>query len=238
MWRRSGRSAQKDVLARKPFPSPGGLFDRTDQQWIVIDVDGTRQAARGRALPQTDRLPTPHRRFDQVCAPGYQGRKRGEVVRTSTVVREKHTHQFLGTFGAQGNGDYRGDLRRATQVITSYAATLGVPSGSFLVRLDGMTGDAAPFFCFGALARLATLQHPANLAERGPQPNGLPGQLHSALSTTRSLLRREDPHPSGARALTSFLGPAPGAKCSSSRCSPAHRHASWTPSHLCYCLWF
>ncbi len=53
---------QKDVLARKPFPSPGGLFDRTDQQWIVIDVDGTRQAARQRALPQTDRLPTPHRR--------------------------------------------------------------------------------------------------------------------------------------------------------------------------------
>jgi len=123
VWRRSGRYAQKDVLARKPFPSPGGLFDRTDQQWIVIDVDGTRQAARQRALPQTDRLPTPHRRFDQVCAPGYQGRKRGEVVRTRTVVREKHTHQFLGSFGAQGNGDYRGDLRRATQVITSYAAT-------------------------------------------------------------------------------------------------------------------
>jgi hypothetical protein len=83
--------------ARNPFPSPGGLFDRTDQQWIVIDVDGTRQAASPRALPQTDRLPTPHRRFDQVCAPGYQGRKRGEVVRTRTVVREKHTHQFLGT---------------------------------------------------------------------------------------------------------------------------------------------
>jgi len=145
---------QKDVLARKPFPSPGGLFDRTDQQWIVIDVDGTRQAARQRALPQTDRLPTPHRRFDQVCAPGYQGRKRGEVVRTRTVVREKHTHQFLGTFGAQGNGDYRGDLRRATQVITSYAATLGVPSGSFLVRLDGLYGDAAPFLMYSRLAWL------------------------------------------------------------------------------------
>ncbi len=29
-------------------------------------------------------------------------------------------------------------------MITSYAATLGVPSGSFLVRLDGLYGDAAP----------------------------------------------------------------------------------------------
>ncbi len=83
---------QKDLLDRNPFSSPGGLFDRRGVQWLVIDVDGTRQAARQRALPQTDPLPAPHRRFDQVCAPGYHGRKRGEVVRTRTVVRETHTH--------------------------------------------------------------------------------------------------------------------------------------------------
>src|SRR5436309_2801535 len=86
---------QKDLLARPPFPSPGGLFDRTGAQWAVIDVDGTRQAARQRALPQTDALPAPHRRFTHVCAPGYQGRKRGEVVRTRTVILQAHTHQFL-----------------------------------------------------------------------------------------------------------------------------------------------
>lgn len=86
---------QKDLLARKPFPSPGGLFDRTGGQWLVVDVDGTRQAARQRALPQTDALPAPHRRFDQVCAPGYTGRKRGEAVRTRTVILQTHTHQLL-----------------------------------------------------------------------------------------------------------------------------------------------
>jgi hypothetical protein len=58
---------QRDLLARKPFASPGGLFDRTEGQWIVVDRDGTRQAARQRALPQTEALPAPHRRFDQVC---------------------------------------------------------------------------------------------------------------------------------------------------------------------------
>ena len=36
---------QKDGLSRKAFASPGGLFDRTEGQWIVVDVDGTRQAA-------------------------------------------------------------------------------------------------------------------------------------------------------------------------------------------------
>ncbi|GHO82583.1 hypothetical protein KSZ_05890 [Dictyobacter formicarum] len=99
----------KDLLARKPFPSLGGLLDRTGGQWVVIDVDGTRQTARQRALPQADTLPAPHHRFDQVCAPGYTGRKRGEVVRTRTVILQTHTHQFLGIFGNAGNGDYRGE---------------------------------------------------------------------------------------------------------------------------------
>jgi hypothetical protein len=135
---------QEDLLARNPFASPGGLFDRMEKQWMVVDVDGTRQAARQRALPQLESLPSPHRRFDQVCAPGYQGRKRGEVVRTRTVLLQAHTHQFLGTFGGSANGDYRGELLRAIQVITNYATKLALPLASVLLRLDGLYGDAAP----------------------------------------------------------------------------------------------
>ncbi|GHO77767.1 hypothetical protein KSD_55380 [Ktedonobacter sp. SOSP1-85] len=135
---------QEDLLARKPFASPGGVFDRTGEQWIVVDVDGTRQAARQRALPQMESLPTAYRRFDAVCAPGYLGRKRGEVVRTRTVILQAHTHQFLGTFGGPGNGNYRGELVRAIGVITSYAAKLELSPASVLLRLDGLYGDAAP----------------------------------------------------------------------------------------------
>lgn len=134
----------EEVLARKPFPSPGGLVDRAGGQWMVIDVDGTRQAARQRALPQTDALPPPHRRLDRVCAPGYQGRKRGEVVRTRTVILQTHTHQLLGTFGGAGNGDYRGELQRTVGVIKRYATQHGLAPTSILVRLDGLYGDAAP----------------------------------------------------------------------------------------------
>ena len=57
---------------------------------------------------------------------------------------QSHTHQFLSTFGGPGNGDYRGELRRAIAVITSYAAKLGLSPTSILVRLDGLYGDAAP----------------------------------------------------------------------------------------------
>ena len=59
---------QADLVARTPFASVGGLWDRCDQQYVVVDVDGTKQAARQRALPQLPSLPSPHRRFDQVCA--------------------------------------------------------------------------------------------------------------------------------------------------------------------------
>src|SRR5579859_2810146 len=73
-----------DLLARPltPDKQTGGLVDRKGYSWVAFDIDGTREAARQRALPQTDELPPSFRRLDDVCAPGYRGRKRGEVVRT------------------------------------------------------------------------------------------------------------------------------------------------------------
>ena len=44
-----------DLLAR-PLGNEqqlSGLWDRAGQQWVVFDIDGTREAARQRALPQT-----------------------------------------------------------------------------------------------------------------------------------------------------------------------------------------
>ncbi len=72
----------QDLLARPLTKEPpGGVCDRCGGQWLVFDVDGTRQAARQRALPQTSDRPVPQRRLLGVCAPGYRGRKRGEIVR-------------------------------------------------------------------------------------------------------------------------------------------------------------
>ncbi len=69
----------------------GSLVDRAGNEWTVIDLDGTREAARQRALPQTNDLPPASRRLDEVCAPGYTGRKRGEVVRTRTTISQAHS---------------------------------------------------------------------------------------------------------------------------------------------------
>ncbi|HJT56532.1 MAG TPA: hypothetical protein VJ761_08555, partial [Ktedonobacteraceae bacterium] len=133
-------------LASRPLSSDkqtGGLLDRAGQSWVVFDIDGTREAARQRALPQSEELPPPSRRLDDVCAPGYPGRKRGQVVRTRTVISQAHTFQWLGSFGNRGNGRYRAELRQGLSAITHYLTAHQIPAERTLLRLDGQYGTGA-----------------------------------------------------------------------------------------------
>lgn len=118
----------------------GGLWDRMGTQWLVFDVDGTREAARQRALPQTPDRPAAQRRVRLLCEPGYLGRKRGEVVRTRTTVLQAHTSQWLGTFGNAGNGQYREELRQGVVAIQHYMQAHQVPEARAILRMDGQYG--------------------------------------------------------------------------------------------------
>src|SRR5438128_9874716 len=134
-----------DLLAR-PLDKErhtGQLVDRAGNEHVVFDIDGTRQAARQRALPKAEELPAPQRRLNQVCAPGYTGRKRGEVVRTRTVVSQAHSYQWLGSFGNSGNGRYREELRRALTAIRGYLEAHHLSPICALLRLDGQYGTGA-----------------------------------------------------------------------------------------------
>lgn len=130
----------------------GGFWERQGQRLIVFDVDGTRQAARQRALPASPTLPPVQRRMEAVCAPGYTGRKRGEVVRTRTTVLQAHTQEWLGTFSNPGNGDYVLELEAACRVITDYLAARDLTPAQALIRLDGLYGT------LGILARIHPFQ--------------------------------------------------------------------------------
>ncbi len=134
-----------DLLARPlgKEQQRGGLWDRAGTRWLVFDVDGTREAARQRALPKPPDRPAAQRRLRPLCAPGYTGRKRGEVVRTRTTVLQAHTSHWLGTFGNAGNGDGRGELRRAVAAILASLKAYQVPPERALVRLDGQYGTGA-----------------------------------------------------------------------------------------------
>jgi hypothetical protein len=135
----------EDLLARQLCKEEQqcGLTDRAGKQWKVFDIDGTREAARQRALPQTSDRPEPQRRLAEVCAPGYTGRKRGEIVRSRTTVLQAHSYQWLGTFGNRGNGEYRKELRRAVEAIQSYLRAHHLEDPCALLRLDGLYGTGA-----------------------------------------------------------------------------------------------
>ncbi len=159
----------EDLLAR-PLTKErqrGELLDRTSVQWEVFDIDGTREAARQRALPKTENLPPAQRRLDEVCAAGYSGRKRGEVVRSRTVVSQAHTYQWLGSFGNRGNGEYRKELAHALVVIRRYLAAHGLPQARALLRLDGLYGTGAVLADLAGLSFVirgkdyTVLDHPA-----------------------------------------------------------------------------
>jgi len=120
----------------------GGLVDHQGQRLLIIAVDGTRQAARQRALTTGDELPAPQRRLARVCAPGYLGRQRGAAVRTRTTVLQAPTQQWLGTVAGAGNGDYVADLEAAGRAATAYLRAQGVAPGHALLRLDGLDGSA------------------------------------------------------------------------------------------------
>jgi len=134
-----------DLLARplNRERQTGGLVDRAGNERVVFDIDGTREAARQRALPKTPERPAPQRRLGELCAPGYTGRKRGEVVRTRTIVSQTHTSQWLGSFANPGNGLYREELRRAVAAIQRYSKAHDLPEERVVLRLDGQYGTGA-----------------------------------------------------------------------------------------------
>ena len=166
--KRCGRSFSMISRDRPLTPDnqTDGLTDRTGHTWIVFDIDGTREAARQRALPKGDDLPPAFRRLDDVCAPGYTGRKCGQVVRTRTTVSQAHSYHWLGSFGNRGNGQYRVELRQGLSTITRYLSMYQLPQARAQVRLDGQYGlgavvaDVASFAFVTRGKEYSVLDHP------------------------------------------------------------------------------
>src|SRR5881227_1986977 len=96
----------------------------------------------------------PHRSVGCVLSvlPATRSRKRGEVVRTRTTILQAHTHQWLGSFGNPGNGEYRAELRRAVTTIRDYLKTHHHPEEHALLRLDGQYGTGAVLADLAGLA--------------------------------------------------------------------------------------
>jgi hypothetical protein len=121
----------------------GGLVDRSGQRFWLFDVDGTHRAARQRSLANAAVYPSARRRTFAATDKGYLGRRRGEVTRTRSTVAQAHTSEWLGTFGAAGNGTPTKDLHRVCETIGQYLHHHRLPGKQAMVRLDGFYGTPA-----------------------------------------------------------------------------------------------
>ncbi|HEY1353956.1 MAG TPA: hypothetical protein VGF67_30460 [Ktedonobacteraceae bacterium] len=179
-----------DHLLARPLTKErqrGERLDRAGGQWEVFDIDGTREAARQRALPQTEERPSSSRRLEEIGAPGYRGRKRGQGVRTRTVLSQAHRFPWLGSFGHRGNGLSREELRRGLAAINRSLAVHPFPCERCLLRLDGRSGRGAVLadlvgFAFVTRGRAYTLlEHPRVQARLPLPPDQFPPRPESRI---------------------------------------------------------
>jgi hypothetical protein len=136
----------KDLLARplEKEEQPGGMFDRQGNHYLVFDVDGTREAARQRALPKTEDRPAPQRRLRPLCAPGYTGRKRGEIVRTRTTIWAAPIRiSFWARLETLGMGNTEPNCVGPSRPSKARRVTHHHSEERVLLRLDGQYGTGA-----------------------------------------------------------------------------------------------
>ncbi len=112
--------------------------------------------------------------------PFYTGRKRGQVVRTRTIISQAHSFHWLGSFGNRGNGRYREELRQGLSAIGRYLTAHQFPPAHALLRLDGQYGTGAVLsdlagFAFVTRGKDYTvLDHPLVQAQRAPASRSVP----------------------------------------------------------------
>lgn len=119
-----------DLVTRTPFPSPGGLSDRLGKQWWLVDVDGTKHAARQRALPPpAERPPCP----SSSARPGLRSRLHGMQAGGS---RENADHRLTALDASmdrhllrRGQWEISGGME--TCVAGEYLVCAGFVSSSF-----------------------------------------------------------------------------------------------------------
>ena len=118
----------------------GGLQDRMGNLNLFFDADPSIEPVRRRAVVDDAEHPQVRRRRSQGMAPGYAGRKRGEVQRSRLTLQQAHTSEWLGSWGNPGNGDRWAELRDAAVAVVDYMSARGLAAHQAVVRLDGAYG--------------------------------------------------------------------------------------------------
>lgn len=98
-----------------PLASAAGYRDGQGDAWTVFHWDTTVTTLRQRALPEGEELPEPSRLAAEFAAPGYPGRKRGEVQVSRSVLQDATSAAWLHVSLQPGNGQLGEQLDAAAR---------------------------------------------------------------------------------------------------------------------------
>jgi len=113
--------------------------------WRVFDMDPKVITLHHRALPDIEDLPEAERRSLDTGAPGYSGRKRGDIQFQEVPVMDAGAGLWLHVHLSRGNGEGVADLELALDSIVATCRRLDHPLDRSFVRLDGAHGNV-PWF--------------------------------------------------------------------------------------------
>lgn len=114
--------------------------DAHGRGWHVFERDGRVRALRHRALPSGDGFPVAKRRSEPLAAPGYSGRKRGDVQFHRSMLQHAGSGACLNLRIAPGNGEHRPEIASDLEVIRQVCGLLEAPLDRVLLRMDGEFG--------------------------------------------------------------------------------------------------
>jgi hypothetical protein len=131
--------------------------DAMGEGWHVFDWDPTVTTLRHRALPTIEGTPNARRRSASLAAPGYPGRKRGDVQFSRGTLQHAGSGLWLGIEMAPGNGSLREDYESALGQVVATCEQAAIACECAIVRADGAAGNV-PFItaCIEAGVRYIT----------------------------------------------------------------------------------
>lgn len=123
-----------DGLLRHPSVQ---TYDARGEGWHVFDFDPTVTTLRHRALPVGEDLPEPRRRSKRTAAPGYAGRKRGNVQIRRGTLQHAGSGAWLQAMLGPGNSDSHAELGAALDVVVRTCQRLDHPLERVVFLMDG-----------------------------------------------------------------------------------------------------
>jgi hypothetical protein len=115
--------------------------DARGEGWHVFDWDPTVTTLRHRALPVFKEMPKGRRRSASLAAPGYPGRKRGDVQFSRATLQHAGSGLWLGIELGPGNGAARESFQHAVDQVVATCKYAGLAQECALLRMDGASGN-------------------------------------------------------------------------------------------------